>query len=74
MYDKVLLFLCENSEKKLMNKLYEILKKYTTKDAINFENKDRQFIAIKKLIEKHENKEDYLMLIMANAIVCYQLS
>jgi len=32
-----------------MQKLYNKLKNYTLKDALDFESKDRQFIALQKL-------------------------
>lgn len=62
-----------------MQKLYKKLEKYNLKDAINFEEKDRQFLALKDLWEKiwsseNEKNNFYLSLIIANSIVCYQLS
>lgn len=57
-----------------MQELYNKLKKYTLKDVIKIEELDRQFIAIKILYENIENKENYLSLIIANSIICYQLS
>lgn len=69
-------------EKMKKNELYEKLKNYKFEDAIKFEEKDRQFIALKSLWENilkekwEENKKIffYLSLILANSIVCYQLS
>ncbi len=69
-----------------MIKLYEKIKKYRLEDAIDFEKNDRQFLALEKLwweiLKNPSNslykKEDlicfYLSLIIANSIVCYQLS
>jgi N-glycosylase/DNA lyase len=59
-----------------MEKLYEKLKKYTLEDALKFEKKDRQFIALQKLYDKfgHKNKVEYLALIISNSLICYQLS
>jgi N-glycosylase/DNA lyase len=57
-----------------MEDLYNKLKKYTLKDAIKLEEKDRQFVAIKALEQKIDNKELYLALIVSNSIICYQLS
>ncbi len=55
--------------------LYEKLKSYSFKDAISTEQKDEQFIALKDLyLSKIINDEKYLFIIIANAIVCYQLS
>lgn len=57
-----------------MEKLYEKLKDYKIEDAIKCEESDRQFIAIKKLWEKYQDKEVFLALIIWNSLVCYQLS
>jgi len=57
-----------------MQKLYNKLKQYSISDAIKIEESDRQYIALKNLSENIENKELYLSLILANAIICYQLS
>lgn len=66
-----------------MIKLLEKIKKYNLEDAIEFEQKDRQFLALLefwKNLEKIKNisKEQkiyfYLSLIISNSIVCYQLS
>ncbi|MFK7779901.1 MAG: N-glycosylase/DNA lyase [Candidatus Gracilibacteria bacterium] len=59
-----------------MEKLLKELKKYTLEDALEFENKDRQFIALQKLYENFQNKNYtiYLALIICNSLICYQLS
>ncbi len=57
-----------------MEKLYTILKDFTIKDAIFNEENDRQFLALKDLYEKINNKELFLPLVLSNSIVCYQLS
>jgi len=55
--------------------LYKKLQKYTIKDAIYFEEIDRQFLALKNLYEnKILDDKNYLFLIIANALICYQLS
>lgn len=57
-----------------MKTLYEKLKKYWVKDALEIEKKDRQFLAIKKLWENFYDKNIFLALVIWNALVCYQLS
>ncbi|MDQ7010048.1 MAG: N-glycosylase/DNA lyase [Candidatus Gracilibacteria bacterium] len=57
-----------------MQELYNKLKQYGIEDAIKIEESDRQYIALKKLGDNIENKEVYLSLIIANSIICYQLS
>ena len=57
-----------------MQELYNKLKKYSLEDAIKIEESDRQFIALEKLSRNIKNKDDYLSLIVANSIICYQLS
>ncbi len=57
-----------------MEELYNKLEKYTIKNAIIFEQKDRQFIALNKLEQNIHDKELYLALIISNSIICYQLS
>jgi DNA-(apurinic or apyrimidinic site) lyase len=57
-----------------MKKLYEKLKNYTLKDALEFEKNDRQFKALEKLEKHFNNKEIFLALIISNALICYQLS
>jgi len=55
--------------------LYKILKNYTLQDALNIENNDRQFLAYKNLYEnKSFSDEDYLFLILQNALISFQLS
>ena len=55
--------------------LYNKLKKYSIKDAIYFEENDRQFLALQKLYKnKKFSDELYLFLIIANSLICYQLS
>jgi len=55
--------------------LYEKLKNYTIEDAIKFEEKDRQFLALKRMYEnKKFSDELYLFLIIANALISFQLS
>lgn len=57
-----------------MNNLYSRLKKYNIQDAIKFEENDRQFIALKNLEKNIEDKELYLLIIVINSLICYQLS
>lgn len=57
-----------------MQKLYQKLKKYSIEDVIQIEESDRQYIAIKNLYKNIKNKELFLFLIIANSIICYQLS
>ncbi len=57
-----------------MQDLYNKLKNHTIKEAIEIEEKDRQFIALEKLNNKISDKKLYLSLILANALICYQLS
>jgi len=58
-----------------MDKLYEKLKDYTIDDAIKFEQKDRQFIALKNLYENKKFQDElYLILIIINALISFQLS
>ena len=57
-----------------MFNLFSKLISFSLKDAIKIEESDRQFIALKKLSKNIPNKEIYLWLIIANALVCYQLS
>jgi len=57
------------------NALYKKLSKYSLDDVIGIEKMDRQFIAVSNLYKnKNINDDDYLFLIMANALICYQLS
>lgn len=57
-----------------MNELYKKLKNNTLIDVLKIEESDRQFIALKNLEKNIENKDIYLALIIANSIICYQLS
>ena len=68
-----------------MQELYDKLKKYSIDDAIKIEESDRQYIALKKMWDninpshslsqgERDNSKIYLSLILANSIICYQLS
>lgn len=57
-----------------MKELYNKLKQYSISDAIRIEESDRQYIALKNLSKNIQNRDTYLSLILANAIICYQLS
>jgi len=57
-----------------MQELYNKLYRFDLNYAIKLEETDRQFIALKSLIEKNQNKEEVLALVVANSIICYQLS
>lgn len=57
-----------------MQKLLEKIKNISIEDAIKIEESDLQFFALKKLFENIKNKDAYLSLIIANSIICYQLS
>ncbi len=57
-----------------MWKLYTILKDYTIDDALNIEKQDSQYKSLEKLYANLRNKELFLSLVLANCIVCYQLS
>jgi len=58
-----------------MDKLYNILKDYTLDDAIKFEEQDRQFLALKKLYKNWKIQDElYLLLIIVNALISFQLS
>lgn len=69
-----------------MEKLYEKFKDITLKDVLKIEESDRQFIALRKLYNNFSPlirgdawkadgfKQVYLSLVIANAIICYQLS
>ena len=66
----------------MTNLLYEKLKHLTLKDAIKFEENDRQFLALnslwKNILKKEWEKEEkiffYLSIVLVNSLVCYQLS
>lgn len=57
-----------------MQELYNKLKTFDLNYAIKLEETDRQFIALKSLVEKNNNKKEVLALVIANSIICYQLS
>jgi len=57
-----------------MQTLIEKLKKYSIDDAINTENNDLQFIALKEMFNGLKNKDLYLTMILVNSLICYQLS
>jgi len=55
--------------------LYQKLKNYTLEDAIKIEQQDRQFLALKKLYEnKTFSDEIYILLVVINALISFQLS
>ena len=55
--------------------LYDYLKNFTLEDALKIESQDRQFLALKKLYEnKKFSDELYLFLIIASALISFQLS
>ena len=57
------------------NELYKKLKEFNLKDAVHLEEKDIQFVALKQLYEnKNMSDSNYLFLIIANSLICYQLS
>ena len=57
-----------------MKNLFNKLQKYSIQDALNIEQSDRQYIALRKLFENIQDRQIYLSIILANSIVCYQLS
>ena len=57
-----------------MDKLYKKLENFTTSSAIKIENSDPQFLSLKKLFNEIKNKKFFLPLIIANSLICYQLS
>ncbi len=57
-----------------MQKLLKKLNWNNIDSAIQQENNDFQFLSLKKLYTNIENKEIYLFLVLANALVTYQLS
>ena len=57
-----------------MQELYNRLHKFDLDYAIKLEETDRQFIALKELINKQSEKKVALALVVANSIICYQLS
>jgi len=59
---------------KNIDDLIEKLQKYSFEDIVKIEEKDRQFIALKMLYSKIQNKDYFLPLILTNSIIAYQLS
>ncbi len=59
----------ENYEKGLT----EILKTFTLKEILLLEKQDRQFLALKRLSEKIKDPENFLKLVVTNALLSYQL-
>lgn len=57
-----------------MQKIYNLLKKYTLQDALNLEQQDLQYKSLENLFKNLQDKNLFLWLIIANSIVCYQLS
>jgi len=57
-----------------MQELYNKLHKFDLNYAIKLEETDRQFIALRELINNQIEKEVALVLVVANSIICYQLS
>ena len=58
-----------------MQNLYNKLNKYTLDNAIEIERRDKQFLALEKLYKnKILDDKIYLFLIIANSLICYQLS
>lgn len=57
-----------------MKELYKKIWHYTIEDAYNFERQDRQFLALEKLEKTFKDKNSFLALVVANSIICYQLS
>jgi len=57
-----------------MIKLYNLLKKYTLEEALNLEKQDSQYKSLEKLYSMIQDKQLFFWLILANSLVCYQLS
>ena len=57
-----------------MQELYKKIKHVNITDVLKIELSDEQFKALKKMHKNIENKKAYLSLIVANSIICYQLS
>lgn len=59
-----------------MQELYNQIKHYNFEDALGLEESDRQFIALQKLYDCEGSKcmIKYLVIIILNSIICYQLS
>lgn len=55
--------------------LKDILKKFSIDEIIYFEeNYDKQYLVIKKLSEKIDNKNNFVKLVILNSIISYQLT
>lgn len=57
-----------------MEKLLQLLSKYTLEDIIQIEKSDRQFKALKRLYFELNNKDTFIPLIILNSTVWYLLS
>jgi len=57
-----------------MDALYQIIKDITLEDALEIERNDSMLLSLTKLYNALENKEFFLPLILANSLICYQLS
>lgn len=57
-----------------MEKLLKILWNISISNAKEQEEKDLQFIALKWLYKNIKNPDIYLFLVIANSLICYQLS
>lgn len=57
-----------------MDILQKKLANFDIINAIKIEESDLQFIALKNMYNKLENKELYLAFIIVNSVICYQLS
>lgn len=57
-----------------MLRLFEKFKNFKIDEVIEVEMSDFQYISLKNMFEKINDKNIYLPLILANSIICYQLS
>ncbi len=59
-----------------MDNIYIKLKDYNIQSALDYENSDRQYLALKKLWNNLKLKDEniYLSFIITNSLICYQLS
>lgn len=57
-----------------MQQLYKLLENYTLEDALNLEKLDPQYQALEKLYKEIKDNKLFFWLIIANSLVCYQLS
>lgn len=57
-----------------MHRLYTLLENYTIDDVLKLEKEDLQYKALEILYKEIINKKYFLPLIIANSIICYQLS